>query len=738
MTLFSYALFSGCALCVLAIPAAADVDEQSIDETFLVVGSQSDAFAVAGSAAVISQEELMLFEYTDISRILRTVPGVYLQEEDGFGLRPNIGLRGSGTERSEKITLLEDGVLIAPAPYSAPAAYYFPTAARMSTIEVLKGPAAITQGPRTVGGAINLVSTPISETLSGNLEARFGSDDFYEVHGVASGMANNLGALVEVYRSGSNGFKTLENGGDTGFEIEDYVMKLRVQSDPDANYPQVLEFKGQYYQQTSNETYLGITDEDFAVDPTQRYAASQNDRFESEHWQLQLSHNIDLSDTISVATQAYYNDFKRNWFKVDDLDFGDGRGRIRPTTLFNDPTDPLNVAGLAVLRGDVDSVDDAIQLRNNNREYYAWGIQTAISAEFETGSVEHVLDIGIRYHEDEEDRLQNRENFRMENGTLVPTSVDTIGSQGNRVVNASAWAVYVRDTITVGALTLTPGIRAEFIDLQRADFGADDPVRTEGATDVRENSVTAFAPGIGATYKLSDSTILLAGIHRGINPPGASDDGPEEETSLNFEAGVRYSSDIGRLEVVGFYNKYSNILGTCTNAVACIDGDIGDQFNGGDARVFGLEVAASAEPYISDTVRVPLRLAYTFTDAQFTESFSNSFFGTVVEGDELDFIPSHILFLSAGIASDAWSVTMNMNHVSAQRTVAGQGEIDPLERIDAYTVFDLAADYTISERFRLFASLQNVFDSRYAVSRLPYGLRSGRPQTIIGGIGVQF
>ena len=132
----------------LAAPAAwAGDSDPVVLEAVIVTASAEDARTVGGSATFLDNAALEVFGHADVNQVLRQVPGVFLQEEDGFGLRPNIGIRGSGTDRSGRVAVMEDGVLIAPAPYAAPAAYYFPRLARMTGVEVTKGPAPSNTGP---------------------------------------------------------------------------------------------------------------------------------------------------------------------------------------------------------------------------------------------------------------------------------------------------------------------------------------------------------------------------------------------------------------------------------------------------------------------------------------------------------------------------------------------------------------------------------------------------------------
>jgi Fe(3+) dicitrate transport protein len=716
------------------------VDEPTIEfldvERIQVIGERTDRSKVPGSATRLSQEDLDTFKYQDILRTLRMVPGVNIQEEDGYGLRPNIGLRGSGVERSSKITLMEDGVLIAPAPYAAPAAYYFPTAVRMQAVEVRKGSAAVKFGPRSVGGAVNLVSRSIPKEFGGFADLRVGSDDLFVTHSVIGGSGKNIGGVVEFFRSNNDGFKELPGGGDTGFDVKDYLAKFRVKTDEDVAIPQSIEIKFSRTNGFSNETYLGLTDTDFATNPNMRYAASALDNIDTKHDQIQLTHQARIGN-VELVTTAYRNTFERDWFKLHDLkNTTDACGSSSGAFVLANPD--ICATELSWLRGEADSAEGAIRIRHNARTYEAKGIQSLVAVPFSTEGAEHDLEFSIRYHEDNEDRLQFNERYSMVDGALVFSSADNLGAAGNRLVEAKAWAFFAQDTITVGGWTFVPGVRFEAIQLNRMDWTDDADRLTEGKGKP-EVKVNAFVPGIGVSYRYSDNLTITGGLFKGFNPPGAGNPEAKEESSLNVEAGLIYDRNGFYAEGILFYSDYNNILGDCTAASGqpgqC---DIGDQFNGGAARVYGLELLGGYNVDLRGSWTMPLSFNYTYTDSEFSTSFSDSFWGEVTQGDHFPYLARHQLTMAAGLASENLSTTIQANYVSSTRTQPGVGEIFNAEKVGGRVVVDISANYQLSDDIGLFLSVDNLFDKTYAVSRRPMGLLPGKPRTVTGGVKYSF
>ncbi len=702
-----------------------------IYDQVMVVGDASSLERIPGSAHVLTRLELEKHEYTDLHRILRQVPGINIQEEDGFGLRPNIGIRGTGVERSQKITLMEDGVLIAPAPYSAPAAYYTPTSGRMEGVEVRKGSAAVTQGPFTNGGAINMISRGIPGDRSGTLDVFAGDHGTGKLHATYGGSNDRVGFLVETFQQSTDGFKELDGGGSTGFELADYLAKVRFNSSPGARFHQQLEIKLGRTDQEGRETYLGLTPEDFRATPYRRYAASQEDRIDTEHEQLQLRYFAALNDRVDWTTTVYRNNFFRNWRKNESV-----LGTSNRSVL----DDPLTYAAeLAVLRGESTSVDDALAVRNNRRDYYAQGLQSVVTLQL-TGWAEHRLEIGMRYHEDEEDRFQEEDLFAMRDGSMVLTTAGAPGSQANRIGQAEALAFYVEDRIDIGKWTLTPGLRYETVDLARMDYGKNDPTRTGAERKDRMNQVEVLAPGLGVSYELEPGWNVFAGIHRGFAPPGPSSREPvDPEESLNYELGTRYRQGAASGELIGFFSDYENLLGADTLSTGGTG--TGNQFNGGAVDVYGLEAAYGTELFRSRRFTVPVRSSYTYTRGEFQTSFATSFADwapRVERGDELPYVPEHQLFAEIGLTAEAWSVYLSANYVSEMRTRAGQGAIPETERIEDHTVYDFSARYALSSRLELRLQVRNLFDEAYVAARRPYGLRPGLPRTALVGLSVDF
>ena len=688
------------------------------DRTSLI-GATKNFFRLAGSSSLISRAEVIEFNDTDINRVISQVPGVYTQEEDGYGLRPNIGMRGSGLERSAKINMMEDGIPIAPAPYSSPAAYYSPTAGRMESFEIRKGSSQIKYGPHSTGGAINYISASIPEKLKfqGTVSTgSFGTSLGKFKTGVSS---KNYGIMFQTYLDKTDGFKSIDGGDETGFSKNDYLFKARLKTNREFA---AAELKISQTNEVSNETYLGLIRSDFAKDPFRRYRASQKDQMSADHNQISLTGALKLFRNTNITAALYQNGFHRNWYKLNKV----GEQSIS-SILSGDESD----VGYQLLSAE-NSADDVYDIKANNRDYKSQGLQSILRSEFKINNINNSLMFGLRIHYDEMDRFQWSDFYKMENSNLLITTAGTqgIGSKNNRLYTANARSVFIENEIKINNTIITAGSRFESIDLERSDWGSNID-RDSVASLIKSAKINVVVPGIGISHLIKDGLNLFCGIHTGFSPPGPGIDDEDDvlpEESVNSELGLRYNNGLNSFEFLYFYNDYKNLLGEDTESTG--SGTYA-QFNGGKVLINGIEFSLN-KMYVLQNVVFPISMSYTYTDARFFNSFDSEFgpWGDVSVNDELPYIPKNMFHLRLGFELNKLKLYSRFKHVANIRTVAGQGAIDPLHSTDQINIVDLVLKYRISQNFMFESKILNLFNDKSIVASRPAGVRPNMPRNI--------
>ena len=708
----------------LVVNISADDEVESVT----IIGTKDDVKDLAGSGAVISNDDLQKAMDTDIQKILTAVPGVYMRTEEGYGLRPNISIRGTAIERSGKVTIMEDGVLVAPSPYTSSSAYYFPTTGRIHSVEVLKGPAVVSQGPQTIGGAINLISTPIPEVNSGKFVQEIGENGMARTHAYYGATQGNFGALVEVHEHSSDGFDSIANvGGDTGFDKSDLMIKARYSS---GNHS--LTFKRVDIDENSDQSYVGLSQASFMANPRMRYGATAYDEMMNDGEQTSLTYVGDF-DNFDVVFTSWQNDYHRDWFKVSDFNNDAEHGERDDINELISDANNGSANAQAILDG---QLPVEIEYKHNNRYYTNEGYQFTVSTEIGV----HALTVGYRDMEDSESRIQAHEYAdQAADGSLSPL-YGYVGLSGsnNRLRESSATSYYLEDTMDFGKLAVTVGFRSEEYDQRHRRWG-------EGAgpnlTAVRITSVRdTFAENdhntssFGATYDLNDTTTLVAGFHEGMTPMFGAD--PEEAD--NMELGVRYSEGTTNIEAFYFASDYSRLAAECTlvSGASC-DADESAVFSGGEAEVSGLEFSGSWMLQGDNGVMYPISVNYTSTDATFKNSSDSDYFGTVAAGDDLPYIPDSQSSIVVGFINDnGLSGNARLVNVGSSCSLAACGTYNEIEE---HSYLDLSLRKALNDSMSVYLILENTLDSEDLISRAPSeGARSQKPRTMKVGFSYDF
>jgi Fe(3+) dicitrate transport protein len=578
-----------------------------------------------------------------------------------------------------------------------------------------------------------MVSTQIPTAFSGNISATYGSFNTKHFYTSLGDSFKNFAYLVEYNNRNSDGFMDIDYGSKkTGFDANDYVAKFRLNTDLDAKIYQSLTMKLQYSVDASNETYLGLANTDYKTNPYRRYLGSNEDNLLTDHFQLMATHFIRPSQNLTFTTKGYRNTFARNWYKLDEVNLGTGSVSIANVT-----ADPIKYAAeYAALTANTNTIANALLVKANNRNYESQGVQTVGNLNFNTGTVKHYVEFGVRYHEDYEDRYQWVDGYAINNKFMNKTNNGLGGSNANRIQSAKSVATHLLYNITVQNFVFTPGLRNENISITNKDYGKLDPNRNAANLTTQENTVNVWIPGLGILYNINANYKLFTSLHKGFSPPGVLP-GEDAENSVNLEFGFRMNKNAFSSEIVIYNNDYSNLQGADTMSGGGTG--TGDLFNAGAARVNGLELTASYNIINhSSDYKLPISLSFTHTKTKLKSDFTSPSWGTVIYGDEIPFIAKNQLALTADLEYKKYSLALNTRYIGEFRTKAGQGDIPENYKINSNIIIDFAAKYYLTNKVSITSNIINLLDSDKAVARTPAGLRPSHPFGINAGISARF
>jgi Fe(3+) dicitrate transport protein len=671
-----------------------------------VIGGSENLPNIGGAADTLDSKTLENSRVFTVNEALRKVPGVNVRDEEGFGMRPNIGMRGLNPTRSTKITLLEDGIPLAYAPYGDNASYYHPQIDRYSSIEVLKGANSLLFGPQTVGGVINYITPDAPQKFGGFVQGAAGNRDYFNGRlNVGGG-----GFLLDVTRKQGDGSRD---------NMEHVLNDINLKYTTALGKNQALTLRANYYTEDSTVTYSGLTQAEFN-NLGARYNPFKNDKFDIERVGLSATHEIEFGKGAALTTNLYYMTFDRDWWRQSSNSQDGLHAGCNAAVVIDGVSATFTEHRLAGRRIDPDQINcNQGRLRN----YDTWGVEPRLTLKHGLGEFQ----AGAKAHFEEQKRKQV-------NGASPTARTGTLAEDNLR--NTTAYSAFVANRFDFGNVSVTPIVRHENIDAERTN-------RLTGQTG--STSLTKTLPGIGATWNPGKTLTVFSSLHRGFAPPRVEDliggtgtvTDVDPEKSTNFELGLRSQPMPGvSLQTAWFRTDYDNLI-----AVGSIAGG-STPLSQGKALFEGLELGAQVE------MKNGLygRLAYTWLPtAEQTTAFRRVDTQAIVTGSAAGlrqpYAPEQTLTAAVGYATGPLRAEIEAQHVGAQfsdfaNTVAPSANGQAGE-IAAHTVWNAALNYRFDKSLSGFLTAKNLTDKTYIVDRTR-GIAVGMPRLVQAGVKYAF
>ena len=673
-----------------------------------VAGNSERLRRLPGSVDIVERETLDRSNVMTTNEALRKIAGVNVRDEEGLGLRPNIGIRGLNPTRSTKVLLLEDGIPLTYAPYGDNSSYYHPPVERFERIEVFKGGAQIGYGPQTISGLVNYITPVPPARRAGAVHVAGGNRSYFNGHLNYGDTIGKTGFLVDYMRKQADGSR--EN---LHSDLNDLNLKLT----QNVGTRQVWTLRSNYYSEDSNITYSGLRQSEWDENP--RANPFQNDFFYVDRYATSATHGFTFNGNVALTTNAYFTSFRRHWWRQSS------NSGQRP----NRASDP-GCGGMA-------NLNTTCGNEGRLRQYYTFGVEPRLRVHHRAFRMTGEADFGVRVHFEEQIR-------RQENGA-TPTARSGQLVEHNLRSN-QAYSTFALNRFLFGSWTITPGVRVEHVRFERSN----ELPTANGATG--RTDLTQVIPGVGVSHTIGSRVTTFAGVHRGFAPPRTEDvigvNGGvidlDAELSWNYEAGARTELARGvRIDGTFFRMDYENQI-----VPASLAGGIGATLtNGGTTLHQGVEVMGRIDtaPMLDTMHNVSFRLAYTHVPlAKYTGvRFSNipGFGTTSITGNRLPYAPEHLLTFGIGYAQPSGlDLLLEVVRTSQQfgddlNTVAGTPD-GQRGLIPGYTILNSAVNYDLG-RATVFFTVKNLLDDTFIVDRAR-GILPNMPRLLQVGVRTRF
>ena len=444
-------------------------------------GIKGEIKDIPGTVSVIDAKQIQESGAQNIGQIINRVPGINYLDEDGRGLKPNIGLRGLDPLRNRNLLVLMDGKFpIGMTYYGDPASYYMTPVQSVDRIEVIKGASPVLYGGYSVGGVVNLITKKGKFTPETKADVSYGSYNSLNAQLSTSGNNGKTNYMISGLRRQGDSYR------DRGkFNVNDFTINLGTHIDSTSEISLYLNGFSE-----DSETPGGLTQAQYDADPTQSQYIT--DHFYAKRFSTALSYKKVYKEYHIFSTSVYGNYFQRDWWLA-----------------YKSPT-------------------------NNGylRDIHAIGNVSDYNFTKDIFKKKNSLIAGIRIHSDRLDDI---------NVAGATNDARTGTTTGNAINSSFIYEGYIYDEFGITKnLTLAPGIRYTNIAYKKSDFikKRKDEMNVEAV--VYSGGLIYKLFGHSRIYATISRGFQPPTLNASVNPANIEAGVDlKPETSMNYEAGFR-------------------------------------------------------------------------------------------------------------------------------------------------------------------------------------------------------